>query len=289
MKNSTFTRFAIHLGALSFLAAAISPALPAESSVHFQLVRDSLIIVSVKANDEGPFYFLLDTGADTTVVDTALAKQLSLAAVQSAQQDTVAGTQTVAVTVLASLTVGQVSVNKLSVLTEDLSSLRRIDRRIDGIVGLNFLSRFNYLLDYRQRTLTIESGTDILDSIDGDKVPQRHMIVETQAEFRGHASLRLQLDSGANGLVLMGTHASALYFPSVQRRVETSATGSTVMNTSHLEHLIVASRQFQDIPVTLAASAPQGRFEDGLLPTSLFSSLYVNNSQNFVIFNPRAK
>jgi hypothetical protein len=29
------------------------------------------------------------------------------------------------------------------------------------------------------------------------------------------------------------------------------------------------------------------QFGDGLLPTSLFHSLYINNRENFVVFNPR--
>lgn len=81
------------------------------------------------------------------------------------------GGQTVGTAVLTSLAVGPLNLTELPVLTEDLSSLRRIDRRIEGIVGLNALSRFNYLLDYRRKALPIEDGSDILASIDGKKVP----------------------------------------------------------------------------------------------------------------------
>jgi len=289
MKINSFARCTINLLTLVLLAAVTGPPAPAQSEVRFQLVHDALIIVPVTAANEGPLYFLLDTGADTTIVDTALAKRLSLVPLQSAKQTTVAGSQTVNVSVLASLAVGSAQLESLPVLEEDLSSLRRLDRRIDGIVGQNFLSHFNYLLDYHQRTLRIEQASEILDAIDGDQVPEVRMTIAAKAQLRGDGGLRLQLDSGANGLVLMGRAASALYFPRAQPVVETSATGATVLNTSHIECLTVASQEFHDLPVTLAANAPQGRIEDGLLPTSLFATLYVNNRQGFVMFNPQPK
>jgi hypothetical protein len=47
--------------------------------------------------------------------------------------------------------------------------------------------------------------------------------------------------------------------------------------------------QFHDIAVGLAAADPAERIGDGLLPTAFFNSLYVNNHNGFVVFNPRVK
>ena len=55
-----------------------SPALQAQSEIRFRLVRDSIIVVSMMADKEGPFDFVLDTGADTTIVDASFASKLSL-------------------------------------------------------------------------------------------------------------------------------------------------------------------------------------------------------------------
>ena len=67
------------------LAAAILPVLHAEPHcpgnvdiLRFRLVRRSQIIVPVKINHTGPYDFLVDTGAQVTTIDPALAAELHL-------------------------------------------------------------------------------------------------------------------------------------------------------------------------------------------------------------------
>src|ERR1700722_5908658 len=67
------------------LAATIGPALPAEphcpgnvASVPFRLVNRYQMIVALSVNHSGPYNFLLDTGAQMTMVDPALAAELHL-------------------------------------------------------------------------------------------------------------------------------------------------------------------------------------------------------------------
>jgi hypothetical protein len=297
MKINGFTQSIVYrLGALFLLIAGGVPATHAAPEVRFQLVRDALIIVPVTANDEGPLYFLLDTGAQTTIVDSGLAKRLALPALQTAQQGTVTGSQTVMVSRLGKLTLGDVHVDGLPVLEEDLAGLRRVDGRIVGIVGQDFLSHFNYLLDYRARSLRIEAGEELRDAMVGEPVPvemgQNRMVLraEARADARtaGQAKVRLLLDSGANALVLMGPASSAVRCPGVQPAAETSSAGAAGTQVGRVD-LTVATREFHDLPVSLVAVAPAQATEDGLLPTALFEGLYVSNSEGFVIFNPRVK
>ena len=67
------------------LAATALPVLPAEphcpgnvDSLRFRLVRRSQIIAPVKINHTGPYDFLVDTCAQVTIVDPALAAELHL-------------------------------------------------------------------------------------------------------------------------------------------------------------------------------------------------------------------
>src|SRR6202030_1766920 len=67
------------------LAAAILPVLRAEphcpgnvASLRLRLVQRSQIIIPVKINHTGPYDFLVDTGAQVTTVDPALAAELHL-------------------------------------------------------------------------------------------------------------------------------------------------------------------------------------------------------------------
>jgi predicted aspartyl protease len=293
MKINAFSSLTTNLTAFILLLTAACRMAPAQSPVHFQLAHDALIIIPVTANDESLVYFLLDTGADTTIVDTALAKKLSLAALQTIQQATVTGSQPVTVSVLARLAVGPAQLPDLPVLEEDLSSLRRMDGRIAGIVGQDFLSHFNYLLSYRERTVRFEQDNDLQDAMDGAPAPMQtaghRMIVAAEAQAGASTKLRLLLDSGANSVVLMGPASTALHCAGSQQATETSSTGSAAMRTGRIDLLKVASRELRDLPVALVAAAPPQQIVDGLLPTVLFDSIYINNHQNFVIFSPHLR
>jgi predicted aspartyl protease len=293
MKINSFARPAIALVAFILLLAAPCRTASAQSSVHLQLVHDAFIIVPVSADDEDPVYFLFDTGADTTIVDTALAKKLSLVALQTIQQTTVTGSQQVTVGLLVKLAVGPAQLPNLPVLVEDLSGLRRMDGRIAGILGQDFLSHFNYLLSYRERTVRFEQNDDLQVGMDGDPTPMQvaghRMIVATEAQAGASTRVRLLLDSGANSVVLMGPASSALHCTGAQQAVETSSAGSSAMRSGRIDLLRVASRELRNLPVALVATPPPQQIGDGLLPTALFESLYINNRQGFVILNPRAK
>src|SRR5687767_10637904 len=57
-----------------------APAAASPGTVQFKMAapNDAAIIVSVKVNGQGPYDFVLDTGATFTCVDNELAEQLKL-------------------------------------------------------------------------------------------------------------------------------------------------------------------------------------------------------------------
>src|ERR1700722_2868767 len=74
------------------LAATIVSTLSAEThcpgnvaSVPFHLANRHQMIVNVSVNHSGPYSFLLDTGTQTTMVDTSLANELRLSTEGAAQ------------------------------------------------------------------------------------------------------------------------------------------------------------------------------------------------------------
>ena len=48
-------------------------------------------------------------------------------------------------------------------------------------------------------------------------------------------------------------------------------------------------QHFHGVAAALPIVDPAERIGDGLLPTALFQSFYVNNREGFVIVNPRGK
>jgi predicted aspartyl protease len=293
MKNTRIAAFAIWVALSYSSAAGVCQGLQGQPEIHFRLVRDTVIVISLMANDQGPFAFVFDTGADTTIVDPSLAGKLSLAPLRHIQQNTLAGMQTVPVSLVDTLAAGTTQANGLPVLIQDLSELRKLDPHIEGIVGQDFLSRFNYLLDYRKRCLRFERDDEIRSAIDGDRLAMerrdRRMIVPVEMRAGGVAKVRLLLDSGANSLVLMRKSSQALKIPAQANGLETTSSGQVGVQVGIIQALTVGSQEFRNISVAVTALEPTAQIGDGLMPMALFRVLYVNNREGFVVFHLRAR
>ena len=289
MKNLPYMALAVAI----FTVAAACPRAQSQSEVTFRLINGNLVVVSLTVGEEGHFDFVLDTGADTTIVDPSLAARLSMVPLMPVQQSTLTGICSVPRGLLAALTAGSEQVKNLPVLVQDLAAVRRIDAHIQGIVGQDFLSHFNYLLDYRRHVVRIEAATEIRDTVEGDRVQieagAKRMMVASEGESLRRATLRLLLDSGASSLVLIRKGSQALEVPAFASVQETTSSGKTNLRVGRVHKLTVGSEQFHEIAVALSAAEPVESIGDGLLPTTLFQALYVNNREGFVVFNPRAR
>jgi hypothetical protein len=73
--------------------------------------------------------------------------------------------------------------------------------------------------------------------------------------------------------------------------LELTASGQAGLQVAHVRALTIGSQKFNDLAVALPDAQPADaeRVEDGVLPTSLFKSLYVNNHEGYVVLNPRTK
>lgn len=145
-------------------------------------------------------------GVDEAKANPSIASKLSFVAMERIRVVSLCDTNLVVRGWIPSLSAGPFQVEDIPVLVKDLSSMRRLDSHIVGIVGQNFLSQFNYLIDYGRDLVWIESGNEIRDLTDGDHVAiestENRMMVPSEAQSRGNAKLRLVLDSGAHSLVL---------------------------------------------------------------------------------------
>lgn len=293
MKSIQNAWLALEIALVGLTLAGACRSLQAQPEIHFRLIHNNLIVASLTSGQEGPFDFILDTGADTTIVDRTIAEKLRFVAVDRIQQSTLSGVQTVDRGTIANLSAGMEQVDQVLVLVEDLSGLRKIDAHIVGIAGQNFLAHFNYLVDYRKHLVRFEAGCEIEDAIEGEHVPmdarENRMLVSGEAQSRNHATLRLMLDSGAESVVLLHTASQALEVPREQSAMELSLGGRSAMQMGRIHTLVVGQELFRDVEAALPQADPAERIGDGLLPTNLFETLYVNNRESFVVFNPRVK
>ena len=185
MKTSTLARAIPRLAVLLCSLAVVSHSALAQQGVRFRLVREVGIVVSATVNGTGPFDFILDTGTTTTLMDASLARKLSLPAIERTLLHTVAGTQALVRSSIATLTISPASAKNLEVLVTDLRQLKEVDPRIVGIVGQNFLLEHNYLIDYQRRLLSFEVTDEIRRRVSGERIrildgPVAHRVLQEQ-------------------------------------------------------------------------------------------------------------
>jgi len=118
------------------------------------------LTVKAYVNGRGPFDFLVDTGASSSVISAELADQLGLARTGSNKLHSIAGAQAVSTTRVDSLTVGKRSRSNMTV-----SVLPRALLRVDGVLGLEWLGRASLLLDFLRRRMVVGEGLPLADDL----------------------------------------------------------------------------------------------------------------------------
>jgi predicted aspartyl protease len=263
------------------------------STAQFKLLNGYLIVIPVTVNGAGPYEFLLDTGTNTTLVSIEFARELRLRPIDRIELVTVAGSQIVPRARLESVAIGAKSATNLEALISDLREVRAVKPEICGVLGMNFLAQFNYLINYRERRIEFEDDAELENSLSGERLPLechegRAIVSARSAKSR---RWRLALDSGIPNLLLFGADGRDLKLDwtqgQPQRLLARTDQGSQTVWQKRLRSFNVGGANFYDLPVAVMELnvAGEGRVEDGLLPTSLFQQVYFNHRKNFVILN----
>ena len=296
-KPNTLPTLLAWLGVLSFFCIFASKPVMASSRVRFREVQSHLIIIPVSINGAGPFDFIFDTGASATIIDSEIAKQLSLHSAEAASINSGAMTNVVTCYRLDNLTLGAKSVENLTVPCAELSEIHSIGPKIRGVLGQDFLSRFNYILNYRDQRIEFEENGEFENNLRGTRMAvdrdRGRVIIAVQPSSQRKQASPFVLDSGAARMVVFKA-ALGNFEVVMDHGLDGIAYGSTVLGkqmaaTGRLQSIRVGDERLPDVPVRIVENreALKGRPEHGLLPTSLFRSIYFNNKADHVILNPR--
>ncbi|MGH7495763.1 MAG: aspartyl protease family protein [bacterium] len=131
------------------------PAVNGDKSVPFETgPGGAFILLPVLVNGGGPYRFLLDTGASTSILSPKLAAELGISG-QPVEALGVMGTPQAELATLDSLRVGDYTVPGLEVAIIDIfgytSSAAGVE--VDGIIGYSFLKQFVVEIDYPRRRI----------------------------------------------------------------------------------------------------------------------------------------
>lgn len=128
------------------------------AQIRFALASEAkpLLMLTVRVNAQGPFRFVLDTGASMTVVSPQVAQQTGIVVTEAAEGHGAGGRIDVSLAQLRSLEVGSAVQADLTVAITDLKRLSDVTGTpVDGIVGYNFLKHYLMIVDYQKMTLRL--------------------------------------------------------------------------------------------------------------------------------------
>jgi predicted aspartyl protease len=131
-----------------------------DSSIHFQLLSDFLLVVRGRVGDLDGLKFILDTGATYTLIDRKLADKLKL---QRRPGKITNFDREVPVewAEIPDLRVGPLQTGPFRVQVAKLGEFSKLAENVDGIIGLDLLSRSRkFFIDYEKQTVSWELAGD---------------------------------------------------------------------------------------------------------------------------------
>lgn len=129
-----------------------------ETTFRMAEPNDAAILVPVMIGEEGPFDFVLDTGATLTCVAESLATELSLPEPRGVigRGATLGGSGNMRLVRIESLRIGETEATDVLACAIDLSHIRTVGLDAGGLLGLNVLENFRVTLDFERKVLRLE-------------------------------------------------------------------------------------------------------------------------------------
>lgn len=124
--------------------------------------------VDVSVSGRGPYRFLVDTGAERTIISRQLARTLKLEGGKDAILHSVVGRNDVETVFIPQL---KISSNTISVV--DAPALEASNIGADGMLGIDSLRSQRVLFDFKAKTMSISPANKPLARMDGETVVVR--------------------------------------------------------------------------------------------------------------------
>jgi aspartyl protease len=121
------------------------------------IANTSLVVLPVSINNQGPFRFLLDTGASNTVLSAGIADGLGIPVGRNYILLSAAGNVPVNLRLLNMVQVGAVRLEGIEVAVANFDLMKTLN--VDGILGGDYLRRFKISIDYAHQIVDIEPLT----------------------------------------------------------------------------------------------------------------------------------
>jgi hypothetical protein len=219
---------------------------------------DTRLYVDVLVNARGPYKFVVDSGADTSVVGLKVAHDLELPLGTPAILNATTSRNLVDRVRVDQLTLGPTTVHNL-----ELPALKESDVGGDGLIGIDALSKQRLMLDFEKRLIKVEDASKAPKYDPRDIViiarRERGQLILTQVRA-SRLSLDAVIDTGSE--VTIGNTAlrdkllrkGRTKFETV---VATGVTGvSMKLQIARIDELQLGPVMLRDVPIAFADVPP---------------------------------
>lgn len=244
----------------------VQPLPPAQFDNQLQIGGDELearrkstrLTVNVDVNGRGPYRFVVDSGADTSVVGLRIARDLALPLGTPAVLNSTTARQLVDRVRVAELKLGPSTVRDLQV-----PALRESDVGGEGLIGIDALVQQRLMMDFEKKLIRIEDARRPMRSEPGEIVVrakrQRGQLILTRVSA-GRVRLDAIIDTGSEVTIGNSALRRQLVRSKRQKFWRAPATGVTGV-TMNIEMTIVPEVRigpvvFYDVPMAFADVPP---------------------------------
>ena len=177
------------LAASAAPAQAPDPAPPAEDNIAIGADKRLRMTVPISIDGKGPYEFLIDTGAERTVISSELARELSLPAGKSAMMHSMSGSGEVQTVIIP-----QLQVSKNEVRGIHAPALKEMHIGASGMLGIDTLQAQRVTFDFERQKMTVTPS---------DTPAKRHGPDEIVVTARSRLGRLVLVDASVDGEKLM--------------------------------------------------------------------------------------
>ena len=220
--------------------------------------KSQRMAVDITINGKGPFPFIIDTGAENTLIARDLADQLALAEGPDKTIHSLGATRTVGTVIIP-----QLAVNRLIVKDTVAAALSRNNLGAAGILGLPALKSQRMLMDFKAGMMSLTPSDERQENWQGESIvvtarSRLGQLILTDASIDGEF-VQIILDTG-NDLSVGNLALRRLL--SKRGAVRSSAAGpselldvngaTTLLDYAIVKELRIASLGFENVPIAFA-------------------------------------
>lgn len=214
--------------------------------------------VEVQVNGRGPFRFVVDSGADSSVIGARIARAMQLPAGTPVTLNGMTGSSRVDRVLVDELTVGQSVITNLK-----LPVLLDADLGAQGMIGLDALVEQRLMMDFEKRVIKIEDARKPARQLDGEIVVtarrRRGQLILTQARANGKP-VDAVIDTGSEitiGNLALRDRLIRRHFDKFATVAVTGVTGVTMdIQMAVVSELRLGPVVLENVPIAFAEVPP---------------------------------